>query len=99
MSYAYVNSKGEISPLDPATTPPTEAAKKGLRRVLRPEEPEAVEYNALLDAAVRGKEQDSLMPRALREFLLAQPSADKQPWYARVKAVDADIATLRSKRK
>lgn len=41
-------------------------------------------------------ERQSLMPRAMREFLLGQADAAQQPWYAKVKGIDDQIVALKA---
>lgn len=41
-------------------------------------------------------EKESLMPRQLRDFLLGQTSAEKQPWYKKVKSVDDQVIELKA---
>ena len=41
-------------------------------------------------------EQGALMARQVREVMLGLPGADQQPWFARVKAVDDEVAALRT---
>jgi len=47
-------------------------------------------------AQVSALEQSALMARPVREILLGQPGANQQPWFARVKAVDDEVAALRA---
>lgn len=47
-------------------------------------------------AQIAALEQENLLPRVVREVLLAQPGANQQPWFAKVKAVDDAIAALRA---
>jgi hypothetical protein len=46
-------------------------------------------------AQIKSIEQDELLPRTLREFLLEQPGAAAKPWFAKIKALDDKIATLK----
>lgn len=64
--------------------------------------PKPIEQIAALDksdasAEIRRLEQDALMPRALREFLLDQPGASQKPWFAKVKTLDDQVTDLRLK--
>jgi hypothetical protein len=46
---------------------------------------------------IAAAESSALMPRAMREFMLEQPGAANKPWFAKVKALDDEVAALRSK--
>ena len=48
-------------------------------------------------AAIERIEQAEMLPRPVREFMLEQPGAAQRPWYAKIKALDDQIATLRAK--
>ena len=41
-------------------------------------------------------EQGALMARQVREVMRGLPGADQQPWFARVKAIDDEVAALRA---
>jgi hypothetical protein len=47
-------------------------------------------------AQVKSIEQNELMPRTLREFLLEQPGASAKPWFAKIKALDDRIAAIKA---
>jgi hypothetical protein len=47
-------------------------------------------------AQIAALEQGALMARQVREVMLALPGADQQPWFARVKALNDEIAALRA---
>jgi hypothetical protein len=47
-------------------------------------------------AQVSALEQGALMARQVREVVLGLPGADQQPWFARVKSVDDEVAALRA---
>ena len=41
-------------------------------------------------------EQSALMARQVREVMLALPGANQQPWFARVKTLNDEVAALRA---
>lgn len=47
-------------------------------------------------AQIAALEQGALMARQVREVMLGLPGADQQPWFARVKAIDDEVAALRA---
>ncbi|MCA3116420.1 MAG: hypothetical protein ING91_19495 [Rhodocyclaceae bacterium] len=47
-------------------------------------------------AQVAALEQSTMLPRPVREGMLSMPGAEQQPWFARVKAVDDEVAALRA---
>ena len=55
--------------------------------------------NAKVLAQIDSTERNSMFPRVLREFLLEQPGAAQKPWFAKVKAVDDEVAAMRGKLK
>lgn len=57
----------------------------------------AAQQKAKAAAELRALELETLMPRALREFMLEQPGAAQKGWYAKVKAVDDKANELRAK--
>jgi hypothetical protein len=104
MTYIYVDSRGVVSDLDPDLVSPVEAAKRGLRRVRR--DPTLAEedaaYNALVDAAIAEHERLTILPRHVRELLLAlgtQAGMANDTAFKKLKATDNTVAALRAKRK
>jgi hypothetical protein len=55
--------------------------------------------NAKTLALISSREQQELLPRVLREYLLDLPGAAQKPWYAKVKALDDELAAQRAKLK
>lgn len=47
-------------------------------------------------AQIVSLEQGALMARQVREVMLGLPGADQQPWFARVKALNDEVAALRA---
>lgn len=41
-------------------------------------------------------EQSALMARQVREIMLSMPGAEQQPWFARVKTLNDEVAALRA---
>lgn len=51
--------------------------------------------NDKIQANIEAAEKQALLPRVIREFLLAQPAANTKPWFNTVKDLDTAVATLR----
>ena len=47
-------------------------------------------------AQVAALEQNALMARQVREIMLSMPGAEQQPWFARVKTLNDEVAALRA---
>lgn len=48
-------------------------------------------------AAIDDIERNAMLPRLIREYMLELPGAASKPWFAKVKALDDDVAAERAK--
>jgi hypothetical protein len=48
-------------------------------------------------AAIDAVERNAMLPRLIREYMLELPGAASKPWFAKVKALDDDVAVERAK--
>jgi len=83
---------GKVSHIDLTAEEIAEAqARTAAEQVMTPEKTMAL---------IAQKERDAMMPRALREFVLSRLSAEEiatNPGFQGIKALDDDIALLRSR--
>jgi hypothetical protein len=63
--------------------------------VVRTEVEKITRHNNGIWSQIDATEREKLMPRAMRDFLLAQPDANTQPWYFNVQQLDTKIAELK----
>ena len=62
----------------------------------KPDEMIKATKNGRLWQQITSLETAALIPRQLREFLLAQPDADKAPWYIKVKELNDAVTALKA---